>query len=193
MGTGGEKRAKAKAKTSRASLVLDGGLLDEYAELEDQLAGLDEGSPEALEVAEQIIAAEQALKAAEVEFVFQFNGRGRWNKMKADHPPSDEEAAAGAEFNLEFPFHAMAACLVSPSTIEINGDVVDLDVEGFERLNDELLDETQFTVLWAACARLYWGGRVTRPESQAARSILSGRNERPSSEQPSEQESPAES
>lgn len=171
MGTGGEKRAaaevlaKAKAKTSRVSLVLDGDLIDQQEQLEEELSNLDESSDEAVAVAEQIVAVEAAMKAAEQEFVFKGMGRGRWRKMLADYPPTEDQAAQGAEFDVdEFPFYAMEASLVSPA----------MTVDQLKELNDESLDEVQFSLLWGACLRANLGGS-NRPSSEAARRILNAR------------------
>lgn len=174
MGTQGERQAaaevlaKAKAKTARVKLCLDGDLLDEHAQLSERLAeaqATDEDTNEpdrAPAIAEEIVALEQAIAEAEVEFVFRGMGRGRWRKMLADHPPTDAMKEDGAEFDVdEFPFEAMAACIVSPT----------LTVDQLKELNDESLDESQFSQVWNACLRVNLGG-VNRPSSEAARAIV---------------------
>jgi hypothetical protein len=92
--------------------------------------------------------------------------------MMADHPPTNEQKAQGAEFDVEvFPFEAMAAFLVEPK----------MSVNDLVELNDSCLDEVKFSKLWGACLRAALGG-ASRPPSKAARSLLSARgNSKPAS------------
>lgn len=161
--------AKARAKTARVRLCLDGDLLDEHARLTadlEQARKADEASNEpdrAPAIARQIVDLEERIAADEIEFVFRGMGRGRWRKLAADHPPTDEQRQAGADFDIEtFPFEAMAGSLESP----------DLSADDLRQLHDEVLDEVQFSHLWGACLKANLGSAVTRPSSQAARDVL---------------------
>lgn len=158
--------------------MLDSDLLDEHERLTRELDELPEGrNSEAL--AEQIVQLEEQIAEAEVEFVFRGLGRGRWRKLIADHPPTEEDQADGAEFDTqEFPFVAMAACLESPA----------LTVDDLKTLNDEALSEMTFNALWAACLTANLGGGVSRPESRAAHAIRA--NGRHSSEPQSDSAGP---
>jgi hypothetical protein len=191
MVTQGEKRsaaevlAMAKAKTARASLCLDGDLYDEHQQLEQQLAAAESSDDGSLagstgELAARILDLEEQMREAEVEFVFKGMGRGRWRKLIADFPPPEDQAKQGAEFNVdEFPFHAMAASLVTPV----------MSVDDLKQLNDQSLDEVQFGTIWQACLAANIGSGATRPESSAARRLLG--SERPSSASASASESVA--
>lgn len=177
MVSAGERRsaadvlAKAKAKTERVRLLLDGDLLDQHEQLAAELAALGEGSDQMTELSERILALEEEMKAAEVEFVFKGIGRGRWRAMIADHPPTEEQRAQGAEFNIDtFPFVAMAACLDEPR----------MTIDELVELNDRALNEVQFSLLWAGCLKAALGTGAALPSSEAARRHLA--NVRPNSE-----------
>lgn len=160
--------AQARAKVARVRLCLDGDLLDEHAQLEQALAtarAYDEQHNEitAPEVARQVVELEERIADAEIEFVFRAMGRGRWRKLAADNPPSDDQAREGAEFDVDvFPFEAMAASLEDP----------EMTADELRQLHDDVLDEAQFVALWSACLRANLGGALNRPESAAARSVL---------------------
>jgi hypothetical protein len=166
-----EVMAKAKARIHRVSLVLDGDLLDEHERLTAALASLpDGGNSEALEDA--LDQLDEQIREAEVTFVFRGIGRGRWRKLLADHPPTDEDKAIGSEFNSEtFPFAAMAASIVEPSLSE--ADLLSL--------NEDALAEVDFQEIWLACLIANLGSAgSTRPESRAARaSAANGRRNSP--------------
>lgn len=167
-------------RTSTASIVLNGALLSAHeallADLERAAEKFGGDSAEAADVAERLIASEATLAAAEQEYVFQAMGRGRWRKMKADHPPQEHQA--GAHFDLdEFPIKAMAASIVTPALTE----------DEIRHLVDEVLDEARFQKLWLACLDANLGEAVNRPESAAARFAL--RTVRHRSKQPSSSES----
>lgn len=189
MGTAGEKRsaaevlAMAKAKTARVSLCLDGDLYDEHQQLEQQLLEAEKADDGSLagnvgDLAERIVELEEQMKAAEVEFVFKGMGRGKWRKLLADFPPSEDEAKQGAEFSIdEFPFEAMAACLTEPV----------MTAGQLKELNESALSEVQFSMIWGACLAANVGSGATRPESVAARRHLG--SERPNSGSASASES----
>lgn len=173
MPTAGERRsaadvlAKAKAKTERVRLLLDGDLLDQH----EQLSAEFEADGENVELAERIVALEAEIRDAEVEFVFKGMGRGRWRALIAEHPPTDDQKAQGAEFNVDtFPFVAMAACLDEPR----------MTVDELKELNDRALTEVQFSHLWTGCLKAALGTGATVPSSEAARRHLA--NVRPNSE-----------
>jgi hypothetical protein len=169
-----EVLANAKAKTARVKLCLDGDLLDRLAEA---TAAFD-ASPTDRALAQAVVDLEDQVAATEVEFVFKGMGRGRWLKMHAEHPPTDEQKAHGADVDTDtFPFEAMAGSLVEPA----------LTAEELRELNDGALDEVSFGALWGACLQANIGGRK-RPPSEAARQLLSepGRSARRSSSESAE-------
>jgi hypothetical protein len=171
--------AKAKARTHRVSLVLDGDLLDEHERLTAALAGLPEGAnSEAIEF--DLDELDDQIREAEITFVFRGIGRGRWRKLLADHPPTEDDKAIGSEFNSEtFPFAAMAASIIEPALGE--ADLL--------ALNEETLAEVDFQEIWLACLIANLGSAgSTRPESRAARA--SAANGRRNSPPPSGSESP---
>lgn len=168
MGTAGERKAaadilaKAKARTGRATLVLDGALVDDHERLVAELAGLDQTGPAARDLADRIVALEAQMAEAEVEFVFNGLGRGRWRKLLADYPPSEQDRATGLDFDPNtFPFAAMTEALEEPA----------FTAEELRSLLDDVLSEIQFQVLWAACLKANVGSGVSRPESPAAHAI----------------------
>lgn len=173
MATQGERQAaaevlaKARAKTARVKLCLDGDLLDQHAQLSEQLAAaqaVDEQSNRpatAPKIAKQIVQLEQQIEAAEVEFVFRAVGRSRWRQLLADNPPTDEQKEQGAEFDVDtFPLLVMSESLVEPS----------FTVDELAHLIDEILSEADFAQIWGACLRCHLGGG-SRPSSSAARAI----------------------
>lgn len=185
MQTAGERAAaadvlaRAKARTARCELVLDGDLVAEHEQLSVQLESVAQDSPDALLLAEQINELELRMADVTVEVVFRGMGRGRWRKLMADHPAPDDVKALGfSEWDPhEFPFAAMAVCLVEPAwTAEQLRDLV-----------DEVLSEAQFQEIWGACLLANIGSGVSRPESRAAHAIVA--NGRHRSEQPSDSES----
>lgn len=174
------KVARARPKIGRVRLCLDGVLKDEHkrlvAELERARAADASANqePTAPAVARRVVEAEAEMDDVSAEFVFEGKGRGGWRRMKADFPPTEQDVAHGADFDSDrFPFHAMAECLVTPTSIEIDGEDVVLDAAGFMALED-VLDDVQFETLWFTCIQLHTGdkGSVNRPESAAARSVL---------------------
>lgn len=171
MTTGGQRRAaaevlaKANTKTARCRLVLDGDLLDRHAQLEVDLASASDDEKQLL--AAEILALEDEIAEAEVEFVLRGMGRARWRKLLADHAPQEGQAA-GDHYDEDFPLEALAVSLVEP----------EMTVDEVRQLEDTM-DEIQFSTLWAACLKANLGSAVTRPESQAARAIAA--NGRPRS------------
>lgn len=177
MATAGERvaaaevLAKAKARTARVALVLDGELLAEHELLSGQLKAHAKDSPEAAAIAARILNIEDAMGESEVEFVFRGLGRGRWRALLAAFPPQPEDEKGGVDFDSqEFPFAAMAACLVEPA----------LTVDDLKALHEEALSEMAFNQLWATCLQANVGSSSSRPESQVARGIAG--SERPKSQ-----------
>lgn len=177
MATAGERRAaaevlaRAKARTARVSICLDGDLEDRLESARAAFEAAAENSDEAAVLAADLVALEDEVAEASTEFVFQV-GRGRWRKLMADHPPTDEQKAQGAEFDVdEFPFAAMAEFLVEPV----------MSAEQLKQLDDEAFDEVKFSKLWGACLKAAVGGQ-SRPSSEAARRLANGRgNSKPAS------------
>lgn len=180
MPTEGERQAaaavlaKAKARTARATLVLDGDLLAEHERLTRELEVLPEGrNGESL--AGEIVELEERIKDTEIEFVFRGLGRGTWRKLLADHPPTEADKQAGLDFDSgKFPVVAMAASIVSPA----------LSIDDLRALTDETLTEVDFQMLWTCCLKANIGAGSTRPESRAAHAIMA--NGRHSSALPSD-------
>ena len=182
MGTGNQRLAaaeviaRAKTKTARARLQLDGDLLDRHAVLSEQMDAADDVDAKTA-IAEQLVALEAEMADTEFEFRFKGRGRVRWQKVQADHPPTDEQAAKGADFDVDvFPYVIMAESLVEPVMTEAE-----------LRALCEQLDEVQFGTLWGACLKANLGSGAIRPGGSRAAAFLE--SVRPKSEQPSEPES----
>lgn len=153
--------ANAKKKPERVRLLLAGDMLDEHADLERQLA--DAADDARTLVAEQIVELEKRMVDAEIEFVFEPIGRGRWRKLIADHPPTDDEKAEGRIWNGDtFPIAAMLASMREPRVAP----------DEFQALYDDVLTEEQFSSLWLVCLTANGGVVASHPESQAARATL---------------------
>lgn len=165
-----EVLAKAKARTSRVRLLLDGDLEDRIDDARAAFDAAPDGDEKAA-LAARLVALEEEGAKAETEFVFQVS-RGRWRKLIADHPPTDEQRSAGAMFNEEsFVPAALSEFLVSPK----------LTVDDIEALNEDALDEAKFQTLWATLFKAAVGSG-SRPPSEAARSLLNTRgNSKPAS------------
>jgi hypothetical protein len=152
---------RATPAVGRGRIVLDGQLLDEHALLLDRFDEGDEQEQSSLAV--EVVASEERLKAAETEFVFHGTGRGAWRKLLGEHPPTDADKEAGADYNTAtFPVAAMVATLVEPG----------MATDRFERMLNEELDEVRFGILWGACLKACLGGGANRPSSAAARRLL---------------------
>lgn len=147
--------AKVKTKEERVRILLDPNLADLHAELSTALEAAEDEEKRA--IAEQILALEDEIAAAEVEFLVQGMGRARWRKLKADHPPTEE----GALYDDEFQFVAMSECLVEP----------EMTVDELKRLN-ELVTEIQWIELWSAVQLVNIGSGSAHPESLAARATV---------------------
>lgn len=167
MATAGERAAaaevlgKARARTSRVRLLLDGELSDQLDAVRSDFEAAAPESDEARATAERLVALEDEAEKEKTLFVFQV-GRGRWRKLIADHPPSEEHKALGAEFDpVEFPFVAMAEFLIEPK----------LTVDDLRSLEEDVLDEVQFNVLWGTCLKAAVGSGARDP-SLAARQLL---------------------
>jgi hypothetical protein len=105
----------------------------------------------------ELAAIEVAIEAAEVEFVFQSMGRGRWLRLIAEHPAGPEDRRDGWEYAREtFIPAALAATCVSH----------DLTFDDARWLAEEL-DMGEFHRLWQACHTAN-AGEAMRPKSVAA-------------------------
>ncbi len=149
--------AAGSAAVTRVRIPLRGDLMDEIQQLEQHLAQVrieDEWSNEpdrAPEVAKRIIELVEQARAAEVEFVFRSMGRRAYRAFAAEHPPTDEQAETGADFNTEtFPPAVMARCCVSPTGAT---------AEKFAELRDgDLIGDEQWNELWTKVRAANTGG-----------------------------------
>src|SRR5690606_7764133 len=108
------------------------------------------------------LEAMERMEAAERSFRFRSMG-GRWRGLVKEHPPREEDLAAGLDYNPEtLPPVAMAECSVEPKmTAE---EVVDLS---------EVLSLAQFAFLWDTCRAVNVGDWRPSVEANAlARRIV---------------------
>lgn len=140
MGELKEWRENAKPYTASIDVCADGQLV---AELEAAQRRLEEESAGMLEAPKELETHVQALakKVQELTrtFVFQSIGRREWRKLKSEHPPTEEQAAAEFDHNPEtFPAEAFLRSCISPK----------LTREDAEWLAD--LPEGEFMGVWGA-------------------------------------------
>ncbi len=130
-------------------------------------------------VAQQLAELEKAFDEHKHEFKMGSIGNKAWQALMAEHPPSKKllEQNRNAEFDPEtFPVAAIAASWIDPENTgwkfvptEKPNPEMQRRVAFFTQL-DELLNNTQFRVLWAACLEANTG--FGTPKSRSAGLIL---------------------
>lgn len=149
--------AGSSARNRSIKVCLRGDLLAEIerltAELPHvQLADSTENRPaEAPALAKRIVELTEEAQAAKVEFVFEPLGRRAWRDLVAEHPPTDEQKAAGGDFDTEtLPAVAMGKSCVSPKGAT---------EAKFRKLADgKAITDAQWNLLWATCWAANTGG-----------------------------------
>jgi hypothetical protein len=149
--------AGASARVRRAKLCLDGELLAEIERLTEELSLVqladqaENRKPQAPALAQRIVELTEQAQASETEFVFQPLGRRPWRDLVAEHPPTDEQKAAGAEYNTDtLPIVAMGRSCIAPA---------DASEESFAELEDDpTINDAQWDRLWFACWAANTGG-----------------------------------
>jgi hypothetical protein len=164
--------AGAKPTVKRTRISMRGDLVDQLEQLEialhrARISDEMENSPaKAPGLAAQIVGLTTLAREAEVEFVFTAMGRRPWRDLIAAHPPTEEQAGKGADFNPEtLPAAAMAACCISPTGAT---------VEKFEALRDgDVIGDAQWNELWTVVHAVNTGGAQI-PLSVAAFALVRG-------------------
>lgn len=158
-----ELKATVKRRRVTVRVLLDNALLEQHAALSAELdrVVVEDSNlnriPQQFALTDQVLAAEQAITDAEVEFTFEGIGNARWLDLVAQHPPTDEDRAEGSPFHgREFPAAAVAATCETP----------ELSFEDALWLVDEL-DQATWTQIWQACLLANLGD-TTRPKSLTA-------------------------
>lgn len=138
-------KAKAKPVERTAAICLDGSILGEIEVLLERMAAakaMDENenrTPQAPEIARQVVALTKKAKADETVFVFRSVGRTAWRELVATHPPKPDDAKKGWDYDpTSFPLAAMQAACVDPEGVD------------FDELA-ETVSQSQWDKLWAAC------------------------------------------
>lgn len=147
--------AGATRVTKSIRLCLDGELmhtierLNEEFVLARQADEAENRDPQAPALAARIVELTEQARAKAVTFTFQSMGRRAWRNLVAEHPPSEEEKARGADFNTDtFPVAAMVMCAVAPTGIT---------TAKLEQLGERLTDQ-QWDALWLTCHIANTGG-----------------------------------
>lgn len=167
---------KAKHSNARQSVTLcvRGDLVDEIARLEEQMRREDEAdqglnrTAVAPQIARQIQALEEEAREAEAVFTFQGLGQGRFAKLQAQHPATDENRKALGTDELEwnpetFPPALLAASCIAPAELAGN-------VEEWTEIH-QTWSNGQVLRLWAACMAANAMGADT-PKSRSASELL---------------------
>lgn len=159
--------AKAKPREHTVRICLAGDVAAEVDRLEAQLAAVSEWKATSIadqhpgvEIAEQIAAARERMREAEVEFTFRALGAKAWSDLVAQHPGKTADEAWDAE--------TLAPALVAASAVDpvMTSEQVD---ELFESLNNGQRDEL------IAAAWQVNGEATSVPFSLAASAILASR------------------
>lgn len=128
-----EVLAKAKPREHTVRMCVAGDAAAEYDRLEAQLSSTAQWQPQSMAeanpssaIAERMVAVQEQMREAEVDFTFRALGKLAWSDLVAEHPSSTE----GELFDPETLAPALvAACAVDP---EMTREDVD---ELFETLN----------------------------------------------------------
>ncbi|MFR0351785.1 hypothetical protein [Streptomyces sediminimaris] len=160
---------KARPREHTVRICLAGDVAAEVDRLEKQLAAVSEWRPASIadqhpgvEIAEQIAAAREKMRAAEAEFTFRALGAKAWSDLVAQHPGKTEDQAYDAE--------TLAPALVSASAVDpvMTPEQVD---ELFEHLNNGQREEL------IGAAWVVNGEATSVPFSLAASAILASRTD----------------
>lgn len=160
------KRAHRNSR-HEVTLVMDTASVVEAQRLAAQLEQAPEGEQPTL--ARRVRALEDTAADSAVTFVFEGLGRSRYDLLVAEHPATDEQAAAVPEgqtlrWNPEtFPPALLAASCVEPA--DIAGDV-----EEWAEIHRDW-SAGQNARLWGACLAANAGVNEA-PKSQAASDVL---------------------
>jgi hypothetical protein len=125
--------AKIKPREHTVRICLAGDVAAEYDRLEAELSKTAQWQPQSMAeanpsaaIAEKMVAVQERMREAEVEFTFRALGAKAWSDLVAQHPSSKE----GESFDPESLAPALvAACAVDPEMTP--SDVTEL----FETLN----------------------------------------------------------
>jgi hypothetical protein len=155
----------AYVRTMTVRILLRQDLLARHQRLETELDAAVQGdaienrTPQAPTISQQLLELEAEIDAAKIEFRFQCIGHRAWADLMAAHPPTKDQLKAfpRIDHNPEtFPLAAIAASCVEPvMTVD--------DVGRLERA----LNDTQFNLLLVRCVEANTGGLDT-PKSAAA-------------------------
>lgn len=163
-------RSKARRRRETAKVLLDASLISRHADLEAALAaaiehdsrhGGDYGPGTSRPLAAEIETLEAEIEAAQDTFVFESVGAARWYALLAEHPPTKEQKALGADRNPDtFLPAAIAASCVDPVMSD----------EDVAWLADALTAGEWAKLAYACC--LANEGAGDRPKSSLASTIL---------------------
>lgn len=169
--------AAAKPRTETIRLLFDSDLAARHEAASAALAvAQGDGTSEArlLAIADDVLAVEAEIRAAEVEVVVQSIGKHAWSELLADHPPTLEHRSMYGrrlDHNPEtFPYVAIAASVIEPEGM----------TDEKARALEEVVSVHEWDLLWGAVLKVNVGARS--PGESVAASALAKRL-RPSSEQ----------
>jgi hypothetical protein len=134
--------ADAKPITKSTRICLRGDLIGEVESLHDELSTTRPDDNRFEQIATRIEKLTDEVRTHEVEFTFRSMGRRAWHQLVAEHPPTTEQRALGADFNtMTMPVIAMATSCIAPAGATL---------QTFEDLDEQLTDG-QWNQIWAAC------------------------------------------
>jgi len=170
-------------RVATARILLEQNLLDRKAQLEAEITAAvaadarENRIPVAYGLARDMEALDAEIEAAKVEFKFRSVGKRAWADLLAAHPPTKEQAGRirGLDHNpITFPCAALALTYVDPAddqwAPDTKSDVYRDRLAKFTEL-EQVINNSQFEMLWAKCVDANIGGLDT-PKSLAASMIL---------------------
>lgn len=162
---------RLQPRRSTVLLCLDRGLVQEHAEVENQLKQVVQGRGTDLEsgqdllaeqLADRLVELETRLGENQVEFVFESVGARRWADLLAEHPPTKDQRMAIP--NVEFNPDTFPAAVVALSACEPKLSLAQA------RALESQLTVTEWSLLWGAALEANIGGDAV-PKSILAGSI----------------------
>lgn len=121
MGVVDDLIATAQPRTEKVRICARGDLVEAWAEAATAAASAAsedqslEGGPATIEATERVVAIEEEMDRASVEFTVSTVPREVWADLLAEHPPSKEQRRAGHDHDPKtFPVAALAACTAEP-------------------------------------------------------------------------------